>query len=440
MRLLLIISLFTFRISYADIYSANPDNYIQYIKKLDDGDVLSLVAGVYEKGMPVHFLNGSPGSYIIIEGPNSGEKAILNGRKGHNAISIIDSSYIVVRNIEINGQENMISGIKAEGHSRYAHHITLENLLIHNFARHQQTVGISTKCPSWGWVIRHNTIIGIGTGMYFGNSDGRAPFVESTIENNMVIATMGYNLQIKHQKNYKKGIPGFPYRDATTIIRHNVFSKEWNASREGLARPNVLVGHWPASGSTGANSMYYIYGNLFFQNPTEALFQGEGNLALYNNIFFNSYPTEFPVVAIHKHHSVPKNIHIFNNTVVSKGAGIRITGADKRYTQHVIANAVFSPTPIAGGNRRANITGEYQAAPQFFTNPSANINEIDLYPLPGKLRAESAVDLGEAMHFPDANIDFDGVSRSGKYRGAYVGGRPGPEWKLKLGIKPVSPY
>ncbi len=53
-------------------------------------------------------------------------------------------------------------------------------------------------------------------------------------------------------------------------------------------RPNVLVGHFPLEGP-GVDDDYAIYGNFFYQNRDEALFQGEGNVALYGNLFVNEY-------------------------------------------------------------------------------------------------------------------------------------------------------
>lgn len=54
----------------------------------------------------------------------------------------------------------------------------------------------------------------------------------------------------------------------------------------GNARPNLLVGGFPLIG-WGAKDYYEIYGNLFYDDPTEALFQGTGNIMIYNNIFVN---------------------------------------------------------------------------------------------------------------------------------------------------------
>jgi hypothetical protein len=52
-------------------------------------------------------------------------------------------------------------------------------------------------------------VIGAGTGMYFGNSDGNHPFWGGLIENNLIMNTIGYNLQIKHQ-NPRPRLPGMP--------------------------------------------------------------------------------------------------------------------------------------------------------------------------------------------------------------------------------------
>ena len=113
-------------------------------------------------------------------------------------VSILDSSHVTIRNLELDGRGLPVDAVKAEGHADWAHHITLENLLIQRHGHNQQTVGISTKCPTWGWVIRDNEIIGAGSGIYVGNSDGSAPFIAGMIEHKLVVDTLGYNLQVKH--------------------------------------------------------------------------------------------------------------------------------------------------------------------------------------------------------------------------------------------------
>ena len=76
-----------------------------------------------------------------------------------------------------------------------------------------------------------------------------------------------------------------------------------------MARPSLLVGHFPLTGA-GRNDVYEIYGNFFWQNPTEALFQGEGNIALYDNVFVNDFGD---AVNIQPQLDVPWMIRIFDN-------------------------------------------------------------------------------------------------------------------------------
>jgi len=141
------------------------------------------------------------------------------------------------------------------------------------------------------WIIRGNVISGAGTGIYLGDSDGHKPFIGGLIEYNIITNSIGYNLQIKHQKEQLAVQEEWPPERKNTIIRHNVFSKAQGGSEDTMARPNVLIGHLPPSGA-GANNIYLIYSNLFFDNPNEALFQGEGNIAIYNNIFLNQVDQE----------------------------------------------------------------------------------------------------------------------------------------------------
>ena len=181
----------------------------QSLKRLRAGDTLLLAAGEYRDGLPVHGLSGAPGRPIIISGPERGPPATFVAQRGRNTVSIVDSHHLVIRNLVLEGNNLPVDAVKAEGQSRWAHHITLENLVIRGHGNNQQTVGISTKCPAWNWVIREVTIVGAGTGMYLGNSDGSAPFVAGLIERNLVVDTIGYNLQIKHQLA-RPDLPGMP--------------------------------------------------------------------------------------------------------------------------------------------------------------------------------------------------------------------------------------
>ena len=126
--LVLLISLLP-AVSVAEEYFASPDNYRSLLKRLAPGDVLRLQPGVYQRGLPVHHLNGSPGKPIVITANNELVPPVFLGQLGHNTVSIFNSSYIKIRNLVLDGRGLPVDGVKAEGHADWAHHITLENLL-----------------------------------------------------------------------------------------------------------------------------------------------------------------------------------------------------------------------------------------------------------------------------------------------------------------------
>ena len=409
---------------------ANLSNYRSVISMVIPGDRVQLAAGTYTQGLNLWNKNGQLGKCIVVEGPASGSPALFQGSDAFNIVSFKDSSYLVVRNLTLDGLGKLGDGVKAEAGSTYAHHITIERLSFKNFNNTVQTVGINTKSPAWNWVIRYNTITSTGTGMYLGGSSGQYEFVNSLIEHNLIYGTLGYSAEFKHQlsRNTSLGIPA----TATTIIRHNVFSKETGSLTGDEARPNLLVGHWPLSGA-GSSDVYQIYGNLFYQNPYEALFQGEGNVALHDNLFVNR--TGPAAVRIQRHNNVPRRIDVFNNTVVAGNTGISITGADPAYPQRVTANAVFAGTPLTGGQQTGNVTGTYAAATTYLNNPMAAIGSgLDLYPKTGQLIG-IAVDESFLSSLLDWNVDFNGLRRIFIYRGAYSGDGVNPGWVPALAIK-----
>jgi hypothetical protein len=415
----------------AALYEATPDDYRPVLKRLRAGDTLVLSAGEYRDGLPAYGLSGAPGRPITISGPDRGPPATFVARPGHNTVSIVDSHYLVIRNLVLEGNNLPVDAVKAERQSRAAHHITLENLHIRGHGNNQQTVGISTKCPAWNWVIREVTILGAGTGMYLGDADGSAPFVAGLIERNLVVDTIGYNLQIKHQVS-RPAIPGMPSGHSMTIIRDNVFAKPEVGLAES-ARPNVLVGHFPREG-TGVEDDYVIHGNFFYQNRHEALFQGEGNVALYGNLFVNSYGD---AVRIQPHNDIPRRVTIAFNTVLARGAGIIVAtkaGAPE-FRQDVSANAVFAGTPIAAAHESRNIVAPLGEAPAYLKSPLAPPGELDLHPR-WNWAATMAGETDADAPLPDWNRDFDGRPRPSNAVGAYAGVAGSPGWSPRLERKP----
>ncbi len=427
--------------AWAIDYLAGPEDYRPLLSRLRAGDRLLLRAGDYEHGLPLHHLAGEPGRPIVIEGetvpparpdgtnrPPGGPSRSWGGpatdligarflaRAGSNTVSLLDVSHLVIRNLELDGRTLPVDAVKAEGHGHYAHYITLENLYIHDHAASQQNVGISSKCPAFGWVVRGNRIERVGTGMYFGDSDGSDPFVAGLIEGNRISDTIGYNLQIKHQMSRPSDLPEL-HTNHDTVIRHNFFAKE-TAWPDRAARPNVLVGHAPVDGP-GSRDRVLVYANLFWQNPSEALFQGEGHLALYNNLFVNS---QGHAIHIQPHNDVPRQVDIFHNTVLARGHGIRVSrreGTPPTWSQRVLRNLVFAAQPIAGGEASDNLAGGVDTAARYLRKPFAELEKIDLSPRMA-LAGEVWPDSMGLRAYPDSNQDFDGRARKAPVLGACV--------------------
>ena len=410
--------------------TVGPEDYRVSLRSLQPGDTLRLRAGVYTDGLPIGYLNGTQEAPIVITGPNIGAPAIFLARRAHNTVSIVNSSYVTIRHLTLDGQSLPVDGVKAEGYSDWAHHIVLEDLVIKGHGYGQQTVAISTKCPAWEWVLRRNVILGAGTGIYLGDSDGTDPFFAGLIEHNLIVDTLGYNLQIKHQNGR------ILQERPVTIIRHNMFSKAHNTSLPPKARPNVLVGHWPGNGP-GAGDHYEIYGNLFYQNPHEALFQGEGNLALYNNLFVNEYGD---AIHIQPHNDIPKTIDIFFNTVLARDKGIVIQeakGGATSFQQNVGSNAVFAEVPLTGGSQMFNTVGSMSDAEKYLVQPHGRLGEFDLRPRQGLLHGH-LLDPSRPGRYGNWRRDFDGHHRNLTTRGAYGNDNSSPGWHPLLERKPVT--
>src|SRR5205823_1758325 len=156
-----------------------------------------------------------------------------------------------------------------------------------------------------------NTIIGAGTGIYLGHADGSDPFIGGIIENNLIMNTIGYNMEIKWQQP-RTLVSGMPTDQNFTIIRNNVFIKDNRPSPNGY-RPNLLVGGFPDSGP-GSTDMYEVYGNLFYHNANEALFQASGRATVHDNVFVDGQYTAMDF----QDHDLPLKVaYFYNNTIYS---------------------------------------------------------------------------------------------------------------------------
>jgi hypothetical protein len=412
------------------ILRADPSNYQELVRALRAGDTLVLTAGRYPR-LTIANLNGAPARCITVTGPPAGPRPVIAGQAGNNTVEIVDSSYIVVSNLTIDSLGMGGDGIKAPRAAHAAtHHIVLDRNLIIGAGGFQQTDGISTKTPTWNWVIRRNTIVGAGTGIYLGDSDGSSPFVAGIIENNLVLNPLGYCMEIKHQLG-RPDLAGMPQGPQSTIIRNNVFIKDNSPSPDG-DRPNLLVGGFPDTGS-GSHDLYQIYSNLLMHNPREALFQGSGRISFHDNILVGGQSAG----AVFRDHDLPlKLAHVFNNTIYSPQIGINF-GSVAREGQAVVGNLIFAQTPIFGLNipHSDNLVARPADAGNYVRAPVSQLGALDFYPLSGRVTGPP-LDLSPFAGELDFDRDFNGRSKDGhSFRGAYAGDGSNPGWRLSAQIK-----
>jgi MYXO-CTERM domain-containing protein len=421
-------------------FPADPSTYLTEVAKLGPGDTLKLAPGDYTSGLNLFDMNGAAGSPIVIEGPASGAPARFLGKSGKNTIDIKNSSFLTLRDLVLDGQDiDGIDAIKAGGQATdWAHDITIEGCTITGHdggGTSQQTVGISTKIVTWGWVIRGNVIDGAGTGAYLGNSDGTRAFIGGLIEGNLFKKTLGYNMQIKHQLDRQQSdVPSVPTDTRVTIIRHNVFIKQNLPSPDG-ARPNLLADGFPDSGP-GSDDHYEIYGNFFFHNDDDALFQGNGRIHFHDNVLVDS---KNPGVRLVNHSGKTViDALVYDNTIYDVSTGISFGNAPSG-TSLVVGNAVFAATAMSGVTGAVdNVTGTAADAASYVVNPNKTLGQMDFYPKAGSGLKGAAMDLSGANGDADYDRDFNGTTRDFTYRGAYQGEGTNPGWALTGEKKPLA--
>lgn len=440
--LLLLIALLAAPLTAATV-SATPSDYQTKLAALNPGDTLQLAGGTYTNRLVINGMHGNSGAKISIEGPATGTPATFNGVSGNNTVSLRDCSYIEIKNLTIDCLGLAVDGIKAEGYSstpHTVHDMLIENVRILNTGANQQIVGINTKCPCWNWTIRGCEIIGAGTGMYLGNSNGDEPFIRGVIEGNRVYDPEGYCIEIKHQNAWPSGL-GLPTGTGKTVLRNNVFIKTNRASGSG-DRPNLLVSGFPDSG-TGSSDMYEIYANFICYNPRESLIQACGRLSIHDNVLVDAPDANFAGIYIKNHQGKTlKLVHIYNNTVYSAARGIRIVEQPSG-AHSVQGNLVFSANPISSGfsgmNESNNITDTVANAGTYVASPSTTPGSMDFYPLAGQC-AGAALSMTAYTGDSHYDLDFNGDSKGGvTYRGAYAGSGTNPGWAPANALKSGGP-
>ena len=423
--------------------TSGPDYYVTLLAQLKPGDTLVLPAGTYRERLALSGLNGTAGGWITITGPETGPPAVITTDSNCcNDVQLGDTSYVAIKNLTIDSNsvavDASIDGVNAKG--GFTHDILIENNVITGVTYHQATVGIATHSTSWNWTIRGNTIVEAGTGMYLGNPDGSAPFINAVIEGNLFVDSIGYDTEIKYQNPYTlpAGLSPEPHK---TIIRHNVWLKRraqssWPSDKIAGARPNLLVSGFPASGD-GSQDMYEIYGNFFYDNRDgEALLQAAGRVAVHDNVFAGGTGAAI----VFQNHDLPVMLaHVYNNTIYALPYGIRFSSAAQTESR-VVGNLVFADMPILGpiGTTADNIVGPTSAAGNYVKSPSLVLGSMDFYPLPGATDGP-ALDLSAFSAETDYDRDFNGDTKGDRTsRGAYAGEGTNPGWALDAARKDIG--
>lgn len=439
-RLLLcfFIGLLTPSLQAAAVKSADPTNYRQILRSLEPGDTLQLSAGVYERGLPITDCHGTPDAWITIEGPASCGVVEIRQSQEANCVELTQCSHLILRRLSILGTGPSgipgLFGISAKGGTQnLVHHITIEDCLISGWNTSQQAVGISTKTPTWGWIIRRNIIRDCGTGLYLGNSNGNDAFIGGIIEHNLVDRPTGYCMEIKFQKP-RPTLPDLPTQPSRTLIRHNVFSKNDTPSPDG-DRPNVLVGGFPSSGP-GQADLYEIYGNLFWNNPREALLQASGRVTIHDNIFINQTDSTYAAITL-RHHDLPLALaRIYHNTIYTTGPAINVAAVPMQGFA-LTHNALFTsasplrlhpdlPTPPA------QLTASLTDAPNLLKDPTT----LKFQPLPSH-RPAPALSWQQFETDTDYDRDFEQQPKTdGRHHGAYSHPHTPQSWPLQRERKP----
>ena len=448
MGLAVLLSLSTSELS-AETFTADPqatdgpNYYRNLLSNLRPGDTLYLPSGIYRDRLNLSGIKGNESAWITISGPGSGDPAVITTDSTCcNTVQLGDSAYIRLENLTIDSNSEAlgvsIDAINAKGQP--THDIVVQDCVIQGVGLHQQTVGISTKSTAWNWTIRRNRILGAGTGIYLGNSDGSAPFVNGVIENNLFVDTIGYNIQIKHQNAFS-ALAGMPASSGRTIIRDNVFLKRvpqtnFPQNKVDGPRPNLLVGGFPETGYASDN-LYEIYGNFFYQNPDgEGLIQASGRVSVHDNVFVGP---AWSAVFLVDHNGPLRYATVYNNTVYSVDEGIRLANA-ARERSDIIGNLIFATNAISGtvDNVSGNIATAASAAGDYVLNPSVELGEMDFYPKAGAAEAEP-LDLSAFSTDTDFALDFNRAPKGDyRYRGAYAGDGRNLGWQLDDVLKQLS--
>ena len=174
-----------------------------------------------------------------------------------------------------------------------------------------------------------------------------------------------------------------------------------------------------------------IYGNYFYQNNEEFLFQGEGNIAFYNNVLVNT--TDFGNgIVIRPHNGEVRNAHIFYNTILVRQEGILVSSNDRLSKIEISSNVVLAETPISSNDAFANTTNSFIVANEYIKHPENLESTCSLYPESESRLSGRRFNPIYYKQFPNSKFDFNGYTRGGYVRGAFSATCKANDWQVSL--------
>lgn len=389
------------------------------IAALKPGEELRLAGGTYtvSSGFRVT-VNGTAAQPIVMR-PRDGEHALIRQTNpDQNIFEIADSSYFVVRGIELTGGSHGIRLMSSD-------FITVEQCEVHDTG--DVAISANSGGTYQGLKLLRNHIHhtnGTGEGMYLGCNSNACRLANSLIEGNYIHHTNGPSVEQGDGIELKEGSYG-------NVIRDNVIHD--------TNYPGIIT--YSTAGNGAAN---VIEGNAIWNTNDNAI-QSAADATIRNNIVLGA------PIALQSHQAgSPSNMRVLHNTVIATGSGIIVRDVSGAVV--IANNAVYSQTDsairlvsgnlglvtLAGNVGQGGISGtssgyvEGKGLGADFVAATFGVPPIDVFPKTG-----SAL-LGAASSTYATPADFNGTSRSGSAdTGAYrfsASGNPG--WRIMAGFKP----
>ena len=117
LKFLLLLTFLIAKASEAKWINADATNYKGFLSTLTAGDTLLLAAGNYTNNLSLNTINGAAAKPIVIMG--SGNNTVFQGQSCCNTVSLTKCSYLVIKNLKLDGLNQVIDAVKA---IQFLHH------------------------------------------------------------------------------------------------------------------------------------------------------------------------------------------------------------------------------------------------------------------------------------------------------------------------------